>query len=149
MEVFETSTLLECTPEEAFAFHSNPNNLTIISPPWIKSTLLTPITSVREGDILEIKAKRWMITMHWKIVIETMQSPHLLVDMALRSPFTFWRHSHHFDVHDEGTIMRDVVEFEMPFDGFGKLFVPFVKRDLEKMFAYRHKQTQKQLEKQK
>lgn len=145
MQHFQKETLLPCSVEEAFDFHQNPENLTKISPPWIKTTLLKPIKEIAEGSVIEVKAVRALIPMVWKVRIKSLQRPTTLVDEALQSPFTYWCHTHAFWEVKEGTIMIDSVDFKMPLGFMGGLFGFLVQKDLEKMFTYRHQKTAKLL----
>ena len=43
--------------------------------------------------------------------------------------------------------LKDVITFEMPFGFLGKCLEGFVKKDLQKMFDFRHKTTKEILEK--
>ena len=65
------------------------------------------------------------------------------MDIAVRSPFKRWRHEHRFDPRDGGSTLTDTVEYELPFGPFGAIADRlFVRRDLEAMFAHRHRVTQ-------
>jgi len=146
MEHFEKETLLKCRQEEAFAFHLDPQNLTKISPPWIKTQLLAPISEIHRGTIIDVRATRMYMPMIWKVWIEKLEAPSIIVDEAVHSPFAYWSHTHHFKDSKKGTIMIDSIDFKMPLGFVGALFAGFVKKDLDKMFTFRHQETKKLLE---
>ena len=53
------------------------------------------------------------------------------MDRQLRGPYRLWRHLHEFEAHDEGTLVRDTVDYALAFGPFGELAnAAFVRRDL-------------------
>ena len=61
------------------------------------------------------------------------------VDRQLRGPYALWHHTHTFEPVPGGTLLRDVVRYRLPFGPFGRLVERlFVRRDVERIFAYRH-----------
>lgn len=76
------------------------------------------------------------------MTFEKVQYPHLIVDVATRSPFKLFRHEHHFmEVDATHSILRDVVTFSLPLEPLSIVAVWFIKKDMKKMFDYRHQKT--------
>jgi ligand-binding SRPBCC domain-containing protein len=48
--------------------------------------------------------------------------PNYFVDEMVSGAFKSFRHEHHFSVNDNGTLMKDVFNFESPMGVLGKLF---------------------------
>jgi ligand-binding SRPBCC domain-containing protein len=67
-------------------------------------------------------------------------------DTQVRGPFARFDHTHSFDVSGTGTIIHDVVEYDV---GWGKLGnvanALFVRRALTEMFDYRQRATERLL----
>lgn len=147
MKKFEKSTLIKCSAEELFDFHTNTTNLTKITPPNIKVKLLTPDFKAQEGEILKLKSIKNFVPINWTVKISKHERPKKIVDIALKSPFKYWEHQHIFIQHEKFTELKDVVIYEMPFGIIGEILEPFVYSDLLNMFEYRHTQTKKILEK--
>ena len=63
----------------------NINNIKKITPPNIKVELLDYDTKKYECKIINIRTTKYFISTHWKIRIDTMQRPNILVDMAVQS----------------------------------------------------------------
>jgi ligand-binding SRPBCC domain-containing protein len=144
MKKYEKTSLIACNIEELFAFHLDLNNLKAITPKDTKVTLIGELFTPKEGDILKLKTVKNFIPIIWEVQIEKVQKPHLLVDLALKSPFKYWKHSHIFTQKANGFCeLKDLVEYEAPFGFFGELFDFFIVRELAKMFRYRHEVTQK------
>lgn len=149
MQTFIKSSYINCEIKSLFDFHLNTNNLTYITPPDTKVELLTKDFKPQVSQILKIKSIKYFIPMTWEVRIEKIDEPNLLVDIALKSPFAFWEHKHIFIQHEKMCELKDVITFKMPFGILGKLLNGFVKKDLQKMFDFRHKVTKEILEKEK
>lgn len=147
MAIYQRSTLIECSQAALYAFHLDVENLTKITPKGVSVELLNEDFVPHEGGVLHIKSVKNFIPMKWEVLIEKMDAPRLLVDVAIRSPFTMWRHSHIFTQYNETQCeLKDVVEFTLPFGAIGRLFDAFVIKELEAMFAFRHRLTKEILE---
>jgi len=147
MRTYEKTSLLTCTIEELFYFHLDLANLKAITPKNTKITLLNEPFTPKEGDVLRLKTVKNFIPIMWEVEIQTIHEPYLLVDVALKSPFLYWKHSHVFTQRANGICeLKDIVRYKLPFGFFGALFDFFVSHELAKMFAYRHEVTQQILE---
>ena len=143
METFEKITLIDCSEKELFDFHLDTNNIKLITPKHTKVELLDYEDSTYEGKIVKIKTTRAFISMNWIIKIEKLQYPNLMVDVAIKSPCSYWEHSHIFTQKGNLCELKDNIKFKLPFGIFGKLILPFIKKDIKNMFEYRHLQTKK------
>ena len=147
MSFYEKTSLIECNIEALYNFHLDMKNLQAISPEGIKVTLLNEGFVPKEGGVLRLRTVKNFIPMIWEVRIDKMDAPNLLVDVAMKSPFKSWRHSHIFTQIDENLCeLKDEVEYTLPFGFIGSLFDFFVQFELESMFNYRHLITQQILE---
>lgn len=146
MKYFEKSVLINCSIEELFNFHLDTKNLRNITPPDTKVVLENPNFVAKEGEVLKLKTTKFFINTSWEVKIAKLEFPNILVDIALKSPFKYWEHSHVFEQIDGKCLMKDVVKYELPFGVLGSLFNFFIKNELNNMFNYRHKITKKILE---
>ena len=150
MAFYQRSTLIECSQEDLYAFHLDVGNLVKITPKGVSVKLLNEDFVPHEGGVLRLRSVKNFIPMNWEVVIEKMDEPRLLVDVALRSPFALWRHSHIFtQVNETQCELKDIVEFALPFGMFGRLFEGFVSAEFDAMFAFRHRVTKEILEEKK
>ena len=147
MQTIIQTTLIKCTQEELFNFHLDSNNITKITPTNIKVELLSTDTKTYEGKVVSIKTTKLFIPTYWDVEIKKLEFPNILVDLAVKSPFKYWKHQHIFTKKDNICELKDIIEYELPFGLLGKLVNPFIKNDIIKMFEYRHNQTKKILEK--
>ena len=150
MRIYEKTSLIKCDIQELFDFHLDVANLKAISPKNIKVTLLNEGFVPKEGAVLKLKTVKSFIPIIWEVKIDTLDAPNLLVDIAMKSPFKSWKHSHIFTQIDTTTCeLKDVVEYSLPFGFIGSLFDFLIQYELESMFTYRHTLTKERLEEKK
>jgi len=138
--IYETT--IACTVEELFAFHADTNNLSMITPKDTEVDIITIETPLKKGNRAILKIKKGLLSFVWELTFEEVLYPHLIIDVATRSPFKMFKHEHHFIAIDEShSILRDKITFSLPFWPLSLLALPFVKHDMDKMFSYRHAQT--------
>jgi ligand-binding SRPBCC domain-containing protein len=131
----ETDVWLPRPRDEVFAFFSQPANLESLTPPWLHFRILTPGPIVMgRGTLIDYRIRVHGVPISWRSEISVWSPPSEFVDVQVRGPYRRWRHTHSFEQARGGTVVRDSVEFEVPFS-----FVVgrFVRRDVEKIFAYR------------
>jgi ligand-binding SRPBCC domain-containing protein len=140
------TTLINCSLDDLFNFHLDSNNITKITPQNIKVELLNEDTKAYEGKIVKIKTTKMFIPTYWEVKIESLNSPSLLVDVAIKSPFKYWKHQHVFTQKDNLCELKDIIDYQMPFGFIGNIFEPLIRRDIKNMFDYRHIKTKEILE---
>jgi len=146
MNKFEKTTKIKCHIEDLFNFHLDTSNLIKITPKNMKVKILNSNFKARENEVVVIKTTKFFITMFWEVKIIKLEEPNLLVDLAIKSPFKYWRHQHIFTTTKDGCTMKDIIEFKLPFGFLGNIFSFLIKKDLNNMFTYRHKKTKNILE---
>ena len=138
--IYETT--LSCNVEALFDFHADTNNLPLITPHDTKVDIIKIETPLKKGNQAILRIKKGFLSFVWELTFEDVLYPHLIVDVAQRSPFKMFKHEHHFIAIDEKhSILRDKITFSLPFWPLSLMAVPFIKHDMHKMFAYRHAQT--------
>lgn len=148
MQTFEKVSIIKnCTIEELFDFHLDISNLKNITPPDTKVELLNKDFVPHEGGVLKIRTVKHFIPTIWEVRIDRLQRPNLLVDIAVKSPFKYWEHSHIFTKRGNVCELKDVVNYELPLGKIGAFFNFFIKKELENMFEFRHKVTKELLSK--
>lgn len=144
--IFETP--IPCSAKTLFNFHADTKNLPLITPKDTSVEILKLETPLKEGNEAVLRIKKGWLSFVWELTFEKVVYPHLIVDVATHSPFKLFRHEHHFiEVDARHSILRDEVTFSLPYEPLSTVAVWFVKKDMKKMFAYRHAQTIKYLSK--
>lgn len=146
METITQSTFINCTIEALFDFHLDTNNIKLITPNHTKVELIDYEEKTYEGKIIKLKTTRAFVPIDWIVKIEKFDYPHIMIDVAIKSPFSFWEHHHIFTKKGSGSELTDTIKYGLPFGIFGKILAPFIKKDIKAMFEYRHIQTKLLLE---
>jgi len=132
---------LNCNIEKAWAFFSSANNLSAITPKDMNFTVLTKLENddIFEGMIIDYYVSPvFNIKMNWQTEILEVNQLKNFIDFQLKGPYKLWHHYHEFIENDEGVLVKDIVDYEMPFGFLGELAHKlFVKNKLEHIFDYR------------
>lgn len=62
-------------------------------------------------------------------------------DHQVIGPFRSWEHTHRFDDDGSQTRLEDSIRYSLPFGVLGQLGARYATRQIERMFAYRHRVT--------
>jgi ligand-binding SRPBCC domain-containing protein len=124
-----------------FAFFAAAGNLERLTPPWLRFEVLTPEpVDMHVGTLIDYRLRVHGIPLRWTSRIEEWEPGRSFVDRQVRGPYGLWHHRHTFAADGEGTIVHDTVDYGLPLGAVGELAHPlFVRRDLERIFTYRHR----------
>jgi ligand-binding SRPBCC domain-containing protein len=138
-KVVEHEIWFRHTQEDLFSFFADARNIEMITPAFLRFSITkAPEESLFEGATVDYKLKLHGIPIRWRTRIDVWDPPRSFVDSQLRGPYRSWRHSHEFEALDDGTLIREVVRYELPFGALGDLLVGrMVERDVALIFAYR------------
>jgi len=82
------------------------------------------------------------IPMKWKTRITQVEDLKSFTDFQEKGPYKYWNHYHEFIPNEEGVLMKDTIDYELPFGILGKIaHSMFVRKKLENIFAFRNKVT--------
>lgn len=138
----EFSVMVEAPIEEVYAFHMDSHNLDEILPPWLDITPISVPLEMKVGAEIHYKVKRFGISMPFIIRINRLDRPRLFSAQVIHSPLHNFAHAHYFKaIDDTTTVITDVIYFPLPFRPFSLIFWPFIKRDMKRIFEYRHRIT--------
>lgn len=136
----EREQFLDHPLPEVFAFFAEAHNLERITPPWLSFEVLSidPI-AMRVGTLIDYRLRVHGVPLRWTSRIEEWEPGRSFVDRQLRGPYRLWRHRHRFAEAGPGTVACDEVDYALPLGLLGELAHPlFVRRDLDRIFTYRH-----------
>lgn len=135
---YELNTELELNRcvDDVFTFFADAGNLDLITPPWLRFEILTPLPiDMRKGAIIEYQIRLHGISVRWKTQILVWEPPHRFVDEQIRGPYRLWVHKHTFEQKGGLTVVRDHVDYDLRCGFIAHRL--FVKRDLDRIFTYR------------
>jgi len=79
------------------------------------------------------------IQLEWITEITQVREKEFFIDNQLKGPFSIWHHQHFFRQTPDGTEMKDIVTYEVPFGWPGSLIAgQIVRKRIEGIFAFRH-----------
>jgi ligand-binding SRPBCC domain-containing protein len=123
--------------DEVFFFFSRPENLQILTPPWLDFRTVESPPALVAGSLIHYRLGWHWIRIRWTTEICQWNPPHGFVDREIKGPYALWNHEHWFEAGDGGTTMRDRVTYGLPFGFLGRMAYPVVRRNLEKIFDFR------------
>ena len=134
------SQVLPLPRREAFLFFEDPRNLFDITPDWLRFVMKDreARTEVSEGAEFDYTI-RWLgVTIPWRSRIVDYHPPEQFTDIQITGPYRNWSHLHTFEEVPDGTVMRDIVTYRLPFGSLGTaVHALAVRRQLEHIFQYR------------
>ncbi len=143
---FVQESVLPVSVEAAFAFHERPDAFELLQPPWERVQILRPPSSLEVGTRVEVRAKigpLWMPVVAEHVAYEKNRR---FEDVMRRGPFARWHHQHIFLEHEAGCLLRDEIDYELPFGPLGRIAARLVAQPrLRRLFAYRHEVTLREL----
>jgi len=132
---------LNCSIERAWGFFSSANNLSVITPKDMSFTVLTKLESddIFEGMLIDYHVSPlFKIKMNWQTEIIKVDYMKSFIDFQVKGPYKVWHHYHEFIENDEGVLVKDIVDYELPMGFLGEIAHHlFVKKKLEHIFNYR------------
>lgn len=111
-------------------------NLDANTPPWLHFHIVSPKpVEQRTGTLIDCKLNIHGLPLRWRTLVRDWGSPHRFVDEQLKGPYRRWIHKHTFEPQNGGTLASDSFSCALPCDSIEHPL--FVRRDIEKIFAFR------------
>jgi ligand-binding SRPBCC domain-containing protein len=149
---FQTEQWVPYPRKRVFAFFANPANLPPLMPAWqrvrlVRTNLVAPpgCTATQavagKGSVITISFRPfpgipWR--MEWDASIEEFCWNDFFCDEQRRGPFRFFRQCHRIREEGDGTVVRDEVEYELPFGLLGDVANALaVRRQIGVLFQHR------------
>ena|SRR5271165_910475 len=124
--------------DEVFHFFSRPENLQVLTPPWLDFRMVETPEALAAGSLIRYRLRWRGCPIRWTTEISEWNPPHGFVDRKNSGPFALWNHEHWFAANKNGTTMRDRVTYALPLGWAGRMaHWAVVERDLEAMFDFR------------
>jgi ligand-binding SRPBCC domain-containing protein len=122
--------------EQVFEFFADAWKLEAITPPWLRFQVATPgPIAITAGTLIDYRLRIHGFPLRWQSRISEWAPPHRFVDEQTRGPYRRWRHEHVFESAAEGTLCRDVVDYDVL--GGRVINQLLVQPDLRRIFRYR------------
>jgi ligand-binding SRPBCC domain-containing protein len=145
VQTFVKETRIPASPNDLFHFHERADALVKLIPPGEPLQVVVAPTSLQPGTRVVLRGSLLGLPLTWVAVHTEYDPPSLFADRQQSGPFEYWHHRHLFlDDGAGGTILRDEVEYALPFGWCGRVFGGWLVRGkLTAMFEYRHEATRR------
>jgi ligand-binding SRPBCC domain-containing protein len=135
VKTLHRETIVPGSLEDTFAFFADASNLERLTPSWLNFKILTRTPDRMQQDAeIDYRITLYGLPIPWRSRIDVWEPGVRFVDRQVIGPYRFWRHEHRFDAVAGGTRVVDNVEY-VPRARW--LTDAVVRRDLERIFAYR------------
>ncbi len=140
METFQFQSVIKARPEDVYNWHTRDGAFERLQPPWVKSEILTRRGGLEVGARTDLKIKLGPFSKLWIAEHDRHEAGKSFRDVQRQGPFRSWKHEHSFRASAEDEcVLDDRIQFELPGGFLGqKLGIGYARRQLEKLFAYRH-----------
>lgn len=132
---------------EARAWHDRPGAFERLSPPWMDVRVADSRGTTAPGDWKRLRIRKGPIGLNWTLAHRALppdSGASGFLDEQIAGPFRSWRHEHRFTADGEDAcVLEDVLTYQLPLGGLGSMVAGRrVKRQLDELFAFRHRRTQ-------
>ncbi|TJZ63356.1 hypothetical protein FAZ15_03495 [Sphingobacterium olei] len=125
----------------AWTFFSSPYNLSVLTPASMKFKVRSELDdeSIFEGMLINYNVTPLLgIPMSWQTEITQVSPLHSFTDYQKKGPYKLWNHHHQFIENENGVLVIDTVDYELPFGILGDwVHGLLVKKKLDHIFDYR------------
>ena len=137
--VLEREQFVPTSIDATYGFFADARNLEVITPPWLSFQVLTEgEIPMAVGTTIDYRIRMLGVPMRWRSLISRWEPGVAFVDEQFEGPYRWWHHTHTFEAHEGGTILRDRVEYAVPGGALAPLVhAAFVRRRLREIFDFR------------
>lgn len=134
--------------DDVFDWHTRPGAFERLSPPWEKLTVVRRRGTIRDGDLLEFVIDKWPRRIKWQARHRDYVAGQQFADEQTAGPFARWYHVHRFTAGGPNTCrVDDQIDYKLPLGRLGQYLAgPFAHRMVSRMFAQRHDQLTRDME---
>jgi ligand-binding SRPBCC domain-containing protein len=140
---YQRRTRIAAPASVVFGFHERPDAFARLAPPWQPITIVQPPSSLAVGTRVVVRAGLGPLAV--TIVAEHVayEPGRSFTDTMVEGPFRRWLHRHIVEPDgDDACVLVDDVEYELPLGAVGRLLGSWLaRRELDRMFIYRHEVT--------
>ncbi|MFT5288221.1 MAG: ligand-binding SRPBCC domain-containing protein [Planctomycetota bacterium] len=144
---FVAQVELKATAEEVYAWHTLPDALERLTPPWESIEVESKTGTIEEeGSLVTVRLQLGpfrprLVSRHHDCI-----PGRQFCDTQVKGPFAIWEHKHSFIPKGDVSILEDRIEYALPGGRVAHWVAGwFVRRKLKRLFAYRHQATAKAL----
>ncbi len=139
---FTKRSRIEAPAGEVFAWLCRPGAFERLVPPWESVTTISRSGAAPQpGSRTEFRIKTGPLRQRWVAEHTAYEAGRMFRDEQIAGPFARWVHTHRVEpAEGNSCFLEDEIEYALPLGAVGSACAgPFVRRKLERGFAYRHR----------
>lgn len=145
---FKKESVIRAPAEVVFAFHERPDAFALLQPPWQRSEIVQPPSSLVVGTRVVVRVKFGPL---WRTIVAEhveYEAGRMFADRMVQGPFARWLHRHLVTPRGVNEcLLTDDIDYALPLGALGALVGGAIaKSQLERLFAYRHEVTRRECE---
>jgi uncharacterized protein (TIGR01777 family) len=139
MRSFTATSTFPVPAAELAAWHFRQGALERLVPGWSGVRIRRSVERMEEGAKAELSVPLGLgVRSTIEAVHREVRPGESFVDEMVRGPFAHWRHLHRFEESARGSRLVDQIEYRLPFGVIGSLAAGRARRELVRMFRWRH-----------
>ncbi len=144
---YKKETRISTDIEQLFRWHERKGAVSRLTPPWVSLKLVNHSGGIETGTQVHFILKIFGIPFVWQAEHIDYKKNILFRDQQTKGPFKSWIHTHGFEkLSDTESLMVDHVRYQLPFGIFGRMFGPLSRKDMARIFTFRHRVLKDDLE---
>lgn len=143
IEEFLARSEMPVPAAELFAWHARPGALERLLPPWQDVRIVGQTGGIGDGSRVTLSVPAGPLRTRWVAEHRDCREGESFKDVQLSGPFALWEHTHRVEPVAEGrSTLEDQIRYALPLGVVGdRLGRGYVRRQLDRMFAFRHERT--------
>jgi uncharacterized protein (TIGR01777 family) len=131
-----------------FAWHARPGALERLIPPWSRVRAVARDGGIEDGSRVELRMPVGPMSVRWLAEHRNYVEGQEFTDVQVDGPFSLWEHRHRVTpTSATSCTLEDTIRYKLPVGLLGDAFgASFVRSELERTFAYRHRVTRHDLD---
>ncbi len=143
-KTFVRRSRISAPVEDLLRWHGRDGAFRRLTPPWERVEMLEHSGGIEPGARLVLRTRLGPIWKRWVAEHEALPEGVGFRDVQVSGPFARWEHEHRFEPSGpRASTLEDHIVYALPAAPLSHFFGGwFVRRSLERMFAYRHRITE-------
>lgn len=149
-EQFIFRSRMPASAEEVLSWHTRPGAFERLTPPWESVRVLERRGGIEDGGQVVLEMQAGPFRRRWVAQHCDYQPGRQFCDVQKEGPFARWEHRHRVTPDGRGScFLEDNITYALPFGRLGQMLGgAFVRRQLQRLFHYRHRITAQDLRRQ-
>ncbi|HTU25020.1 MAG TPA: TIGR01777 family oxidoreductase [Pirellulales bacterium] len=139
-EVLSRRSRMPAPADEVFRWHERPGAFERLAPPWQRIEVVERQGGIEPGGRVSLRLPFGPLKIGWRLEHRDYIAGRQFRDCQLSGPFRHWSHTHQVEPDGpDNSFLIDHIEYALPGGALGqKAAGGFVRRELDRLFAYRH-----------